>query len=77
MHKQLSLSDALSPETVPMSACPRCKWQRGIVGSGTGPHAAALKCASCDRHIKWLSVKALAKIGALAAQAPSNGGTEL
>jgi hypothetical protein len=35
-------------------ACGDCGQCDVIIGPGTGPHAASLRCASCDRHRGWL-----------------------
>lgn len=35
-------------------ACLSCDTTMGYQAAGTGPHWAALRCAECDRFIKWL-----------------------
>jgi hypothetical protein len=35
--------------------CRRCRSTAAIVAAGTGPHAAALECASCGRFQQWLA----------------------
>lgn len=37
-----------------MSGCRWCKSSRRSVVTGTGPHAAAVVCGDCGKHIKWL-----------------------
>jgi hypothetical protein len=34
--------------------CAECGATAVVIGQGTGPHAACLRCASCDRHRGWL-----------------------
>jgi hypothetical protein len=34
--------------------CCQCGETVVVSGQGTGPHAACLRCASCDRHRGWL-----------------------
>ena len=34
--------------------CPNCDSRELVTGPGSGPHYAALECAECGRHIRWL-----------------------
>jgi hypothetical protein len=34
--------------------CGACGQTDVVIGPGTGPHAASLRCASCGRHRGWL-----------------------
>jgi phage FluMu protein Com len=38
--------------------CPRCGHEWTILASGKGPHAAAWRCASCNRWLAWVSKRA-------------------
>jgi hypothetical protein len=33
----------------------KCGSKLALVCSGKGPHVAQLRCASCGRHIRWIS----------------------
>jgi len=41
--------------TVPVLPCAQCGATQAKQVAGTGPHYAALRCADCDRFIKWLT----------------------
>lgn len=47
----------LVPEAVTThtSPCPSCGTTQVIQTAGTGPHYAGLRCASCNRFVKWLA----------------------
>lgn len=45
---------ALSGDAGPFRLCPACGNDEGVVGSGCGPHLAAVACLHCDMHISWL-----------------------
>jgi DNA-directed RNA polymerase subunit RPC12/RpoP len=36
-------------------SCRHCGSTHLVKARGTGPHAAALRCGGCKRHLKWLS----------------------
>ncbi len=40
---------------VPINPCPNCGYTNAKQVPGTGPHHAALRCANCERFIKWLA----------------------
>jgi hypothetical protein len=35
--------------------CPRCHGHDAVIGTGRGPHKAAIMCV-CGRHLGWMSV---------------------
>jgi phage FluMu protein Com len=35
--------------------CPRCQCNDVIVGHGSGPHYASLRCAQCNQFLRWVS----------------------
>ncbi len=45
------------------SHCQRCDSSETKLGAGKAPHTASLVCAECDRWIKWVGKKELAKLG--------------
>lgn len=49
----------LSRDIIP---CPQCGSMSHKLGVGKGPHTASLRCAVCDRFIKWIGKSELAKI---------------
>jgi hypothetical protein len=49
----------VSPSALP---CGNCGSTERKLGAGKGPHTASLKCAACDRFIKWIGKSELAKI---------------
>jgi hypothetical protein len=48
-----------NPNYLPCASCGSIERK---LGAGKGPHTASLKCAECDRFIKWLGKSELAKI---------------
>jgi hypothetical protein len=48
-----------NPNHLPCSSCGSTERKLGI---GKGPHSASLRCAACDRFIKWIAKSELAKI---------------
>lgn len=36
-----------------IAACPRCGSDQVVPAAGVGPHYASVRCANCDRFIKW------------------------
>lgn len=48
----------------PFRTCPYCASASAYIAKGTGPHAAALNCNQCDRHLSWLSRDHLAAMAA-------------
>lgn len=57
---------ALHGHDGPFRLCRYCGADRGYVGPGTGPHAAALICGNCTRHLAWISRDHLAAMAARA-----------
>lgn len=54
----------LSEVSGPFRPCRHCGGKTAYVGKGTGPHAAQLRCATCDTHASWLSRDHLAAMAA-------------
>jgi hypothetical protein len=59
---QLSLFESTTPSTsliglavILPRPCRSCGETMATIGSSRGPHQAALFCASCDRHVAWMS----------------------
>lgn len=44
----------MQQETTKTLPCPKCGDTETYTGSGKGVHYASLRCAACDRWIKWL-----------------------
>ena len=47
-----------TPEPAPQpdrNACPKCGSLEQKTGPGTGPHHASVRCAKCDRFVRWVS----------------------
>lgn len=44
--------------------CAKCGSSEHRLGAGKGPHSASLRCAGCDRFIKWIGKNELARIAA-------------
>ncbi len=42
-------------QTLQINPCPSCGRTNAKQIPGTGPHHAGLRCANCDRFIKWLA----------------------
>lgn len=42
--------------------CKDCTSTTQRICKGKGPHAASLRCAACDKFVKWLSVRLVAQI---------------
>ena len=42
--------------------CASCGSTERKLGAGKGPHTASLRCAECDRFIKWIGKSDLVKI---------------
>ncbi len=42
--------------------CAKCGSKERKLGIGKEPHSASLRCAECDRFIKWVSKRELARI---------------
>ncbi len=51
---QLSLFNAPAQATVPIAPCAQCGETQGKQTPGRGPHFAQLRCATCNRFIKWI-----------------------
>jgi hypothetical protein len=49
----------VSPNALP---CGKCGSTKRKLGVGKRPHTASLKCAECDRFIKWVGKSELVKI---------------
>jgi hypothetical protein len=49
----------VNPQALP---CARCGSTERRLGVGKGPHSASLKCAECDRFIRWVGKNELVKL---------------
>lgn len=43
-------------------ACASCGSTERRLGAGKGPHSASLRCEGCDRFIRWVGKRELAKL---------------
>lgn len=46
---------ASSATTARIHPCPKCGSEIARIVEGKGPHAAGLRCFTCDRFIQWIS----------------------
>ncbi|MCA1993591.1 MAG: hypothetical protein LDL41_16340 [Coleofasciculus sp. S288] len=54
-----ALNQQLSRNITP---CAQCGSKERKLGAGKEPHSASLRCGECDRFIKWVSKRELARI---------------
>lgn len=59
--KDITKDLPLSRNIIP---CAQCGSKERKLGCGKGPHTASLRCAVCDRFIKWIGKAELGRIAA-------------